>query len=269
MTMLPFRVSTDFNLGQFLKNEKSVLRMGERGTVGGGKLGFGFGPSFVQVDAYVTHEYWTLDIELLISIFVPILWSATSLYLLTVLLPSPCTSINRPMTEAAIALAVLNIVASLLTTGGLIFAKYSTEWRVKTDLLSGTIALCLLLATANFLHAFVAFSSDSCGASYAEQLHMYDGSGEGEERAIDNQHIDKHLETRNKNGSTGETTAESIINNFRYYDTKIAGLTQVLASVGQVTSAMILLVKRNDIKMYTLWRLGKLDSYIEDMHSHN
>lgn len=68
--MLPFRVSTDFNLGLFLKNEKSALRVGESSSVSGssGKLGAFGAPSFAQVDEYVTHEYWSLDIEFLIRL---------------------------------------------------------------------------------------------------------------------------------------------------------------------------------------------------------
>lgn len=194
-----------------------------------------------------------------LSIFVPILWSSTSLYLLSVLLPTPCATFNEPINKTAIVLAILNIVSALAITGGLIFAKYNSQWKVKTALLNGAIGLCFLLATANFFLALVAFSSNSCGAKFAEQLHMYEEAGN------DNLHIDKHYQ----NGSETSSAASRIINSFRYYDTKIAGLAQVLASVGQVTSAMILLVKQNDIKMYTLWRMGMLDSYIEDCHSHN
>ncbi len=80
---MPFRVSTDFNLGLFLKNEKSALRIAEQGSVNGGKVGEGGGGGilggasaypavcsrqylFAQVDEYVRHEYWSLDIEFLI-----------------------------------------------------------------------------------------------------------------------------------------------------------------------------------------------------------
>lgn len=299
-SMMPFRVSTDFNLGLFLKNEKSALRIAELGSVGG-KVGGGglFGTSsvssrpylFAQVDDYVCHEYWSLDIEFLIrsvtlthspstslpylhpsslSIFVPILWSTSGLYLLCLLLPTPCCTLNHSLVDASLALSVLNILTAVLTTGGLIFAKYSVDWHCKIHLLSGAIGLCLLLATLNFSAAVVGFSTDPCGLTYARALHMYDDELIGEDAAHHQPHHPQPHHNQTANGTVGGqlSTADRIINSFRYYDTKIVGLAQVFASVGQVTSAMILLVKFNDIKMYILWRLGKLDGYIEDQYSH-
>ena len=199
----------------------------------------------------------------------PILWSITGLYLLSLLLPSPCHALNGSLLDTSFALSVLNIIVAVVTTGGLIYAKYSVDWHWKINLLNGAIGLYLLLAALNFSLAVVGFSTASCGLTYAGQLHMYDD----EVVVRDTHHPQPHQAhngSSSSNSSTGGqlSTADSIINSFRYYDTQIVGLTQVFASVGQVTSAMILLVKHNDIKMYILWRLGKLDSYIEDMHSH-
>lgn len=62
-SILPFRVTTNFNLGLFLKNEKSALRLGGSST----RLHSSttLEERFSDVDDYVTHEYWSLDVEFL------------------------------------------------------------------------------------------------------------------------------------------------------------------------------------------------------------
>jgi len=61
--MMPFRVSTDFDLALFLKNEKSTIKMDRSsGTLGKSPT---FQSFFRNVDDYVTYEYWSLDLEFL------------------------------------------------------------------------------------------------------------------------------------------------------------------------------------------------------------
>lgn len=178
------------------------------------------------------------------------------------ILPQPCVEQNRGVLLTSVAVFILNLVETFVTIGLLIFAKYHENWHIKIAVLVGTIGVKLFLTAFNFVVAIVCMLSKSCGFFYSIQLHEYDDEGVPEPDG-DPVHSTPLPAVR------AEDIGSAIIDGFRYYDVKIIGVCLVLGSVGIAIGAMILLVKRNDIKMYVLWRLGKLDQYIDDTYNHN
>lgn len=181
--------------------------------------------------------------------------------MLGIIMPTPCKSLHACLFNLSEVLFIANIVTEFVVITGLIFAKYSPDWHTKINLLNGAIGAKLLLTAANFIFATCAISTHSCGTRYSTQLNAY----AGEAMAGFAANVSDNLQ--GGGGQQAGETSAAIINGFRYYDTKIVGVNQVFASVGQCVAAMLLLVKRNDIKMYALWRLGKLDEYIDDTHN--
>ncbi|KAI2806449.1 hypothetical protein BLOT_008405 [Blomia tropicalis] len=261
---LPYRVSSDFNLALFLRKEKSSTNISVPSNITFGKSeSFAsntvtYTDRFKHVDHYVTHQYWSLDVEFIFSCICPIFWSITGLYLLWELLPCPCKEANRNLFISITVLFFVNIFEQVITITMLIYAKYSKNWYYKVYILNFTIGIKLFLTATNFIITVICFEKNSCGFWYLTQLNGFISSNEYE----------KEMDHKSTTGISHLPPAEiggAIINGFRYYDTKIMGLAFIFSSVAHCVGSMLLLVKRNDIKIYVLWRLEKLDEYIGNL----
>lgn len=146
-----------------------------------------------------------------------------------------CIFNSRTIFKLSSVWFALNI-CEFITIFGLIYAKKQRIWLLKLYILDTTIALKLFLTIINFIW-FILFTLHSpCGHVYQTRYFQ--------KKSIDN--IDK------------------IIKWMQYYDIQVIGLIHAWTSVISFISAMLLAIKRNDIKMYVLWHMDKLSEYIQD-----
>lgn len=130
---------------------------------------------------------------------------------------------------------VLNI-CEFITIFILNYAKNQRMWLLKLYILDTSIGIKLFLTIINFIW-FILFTLHSpCG-------HVYLGYF-NQEKSINN--------------------IERIIKWMQYYDIRIIGIVHAWTSVISFITAMLLAIKRNDIKMYVLWHMDKLNEYIQD-----
>ena len=166
-----------------------------------------------------------------------IVWSVFGIYLITQVLEVTCVQYYNSIYITCIVCFVVNIV-DMITILAMLHAKACDQWVKKLFILHTVIAVKLFLTLFNFIIALICCFEYPCGYTKPDPLSY-------------------------ATYYRGKTLAVA----FRFYDVKIAGLSHLFASVGQFCSAMLLAIKRNDLKMYALWRTGQLDNFIQEIHS--
>lgn len=157
------------------------------------------------------------------SSLVSVLWSCFGLCLLARLFQCGCVQC-RPLLPALSTLLLSLNLAQVLPGALLLYALGSARWRTRISALNGLVLAGSGLSVANLALAAACLSSLPCGFSQPDA--HWPGSGEWPDR---------------------------VMSLFRYYDLKVVGSSHAMASVGQFTGAMLLALKRNDLRVFARW----------------
>lgn len=124
----------------------------------------------------------------------------------------------------------------------IVYGPRKRDWRDRILILEFVISIKLLLVGFNFALSVYSCFPKFCGYWY------------------------QITEARNDNTEmNSDFFGGKLVAGLQWYDVRVIGVYHLLASVNHCISAMLLCVKWNDLKMYVLWRMRKLEQYIQDL----
>lgn len=126
----------------------------------------------------------------------------------------------------------------------LIYARKCEEWWKKLYILDSTIGWKIFLTIIHFIWMMITLVIEPCGHTCSSNY-------------FDNN-------DNNKNEFFGH---RGFIKWIQFYDIQMIAITHAWCSLGELTTAMLLAIKRNDLKIYSLWRMNRLDDYIKEVQT--
>nr|XP_046913969.1 uncharacterized protein LOC124494755 [Dermatophagoides farinae] len=195
------------------------------------------------IDSFVKFDYWSLDLEYLICCLVPIIWSFWGVLLIIGFILADCFQQHQLVFTLSSVWYIINILEQILTILALTYARKTEEWLKKLYILDTTIGSKIFLTIIHFIWMMIVLMVEPCG------------------------HICSSNYFNNDKSDDNEFFGHRLTKWIQFYDIQMVAITHAWCSLGELITAMLLSIKRNDLKIYSLWRMDRLDDYIKEIQT--